>query len=143
MYNALGSGTSTDTSSSTGDELYGTEPASYYVKNLFLNTGFAWVLTLAAPATHLLCWAVNVNANASKTEKKYSGSGSSEDADNAAAGESTTATTTVVLHLQALLWLAVLFSRPHKVSCLGNKITDSFLELQLFLTRHNCYCHLK
>ena len=119
MYNALGSGTSTDTSSSTGDELYGTEPASYYVKNLFLNTGFAWVLTLAAPVTHLLCWAVN--ANASKTEKKNSGSGSSEDADNAAAGDST-ATTTVVLHLQALLWLAVLFSRPHKVSCLGNEI---------------------
>lgn len=39
LYNAIGS----------GDELYGIEPASYYIRNLLLNMGLSWMLVLLSP----------------------------------------------------------------------------------------------
>jgi len=82
LYNAMGS----------GDELYGVEPASYYIKNLFLNTGLAWPLFIAAPAVLSLRWALGGPR------------------DNGA----TSVGAIFVLYLQAFIWLVVLFSRPHK-----------------------------
>lgn len=38
-----------DAGEGRGDELYGVEPASYYVKNLFLNTSVAFPLAVALP----------------------------------------------------------------------------------------------
>lgn len=43
QYNVL------DAGEGRGDELYGVEPVSYYVKNLFLNTSIAFPLALALP----------------------------------------------------------------------------------------------
>lgn len=43
QYNVL------DAGEGRGDELYGVEPASYYVKNLFLNTSVAFPLAVALP----------------------------------------------------------------------------------------------
>lgn len=43
QYNVL------DAGEGRGDELYGTEPASFYVKNLFLNTSIAFPLAVALP----------------------------------------------------------------------------------------------
>jgi len=45
LYNAIGG---------SGDELYGVEPASYYVRNLFFNMGLSWVLVLASLGITLL-----------------------------------------------------------------------------------------
>jgi hypothetical protein len=86
LYNAIGG---------SGDELYGIEPASYYVKNLFLNMGVAWPLVLVSPAVYLVSFIVNPRAGSTTQDGRIRG---------------------LVLHVQALLWLAVLFSRPHKVS---------------------------
>lgn len=38
-----------DAGEGRGDELYGVEPASYYLKNLFLNTSVAFPLALGLP----------------------------------------------------------------------------------------------
>lgn len=38
-----------DAGEGRGDELYGVEPASYYVKNLFLNTSVAFPLAVVLP----------------------------------------------------------------------------------------------
>lgn len=38
-----------DAGQGRGDELYGVEPASFYVKNLFLNTTVAFPLAIALP----------------------------------------------------------------------------------------------
>ncbi|CAN0399112.1 unnamed protein product, partial [Discosporangium mesarthrocarpum] len=38
-----------DAGEGRGDELYGTEPALYYLKNLFLNLTVVWPLALALP----------------------------------------------------------------------------------------------
>lgn len=43
QYNVL------DAGEGRGDELYGVEPASFYVKNLFLNTSIAFPLAVALP----------------------------------------------------------------------------------------------
>ncbi len=91
LYNAIGG---------SGDELYGVEPASYYLRNLFLNLGVAWPIALVSPvvlgAEVLLTkcttgfWPL-----ARKTEAFWKA---------------------VMLFSLPLLWLGVLFSRPHKVT---------------------------
>jgi alpha-1,2-mannosyltransferase len=88
LYNAIGG---------SGDELYGVEPASYYVKNLLLNMGVAWPLVLLSPLVYIVSCSLrwSVGANASTVDAVVRGA---------------------VLHMQALMWLAVLFSRPHKVA---------------------------
>jgi alpha-1,2-mannosyltransferase len=90
LYNAIGG---------SGDELYGIEPASYYVKNLLLNMGVAWPLVLLSPLVYIVSCSLrwSVGANASTVDAVVRGA---------------------VLHVQALIWLAVLFSRPHKVTFL-------------------------
>jgi alpha-1,2-mannosyltransferase len=88
LYNAIGG---------SGDELYGIEPASYYIKNLFLNMGVAWPLVLLSPAVYLVSFLVNPRAGSATQDGRIRG---------------------LVLHVQALLWLGVLFSRPHKVESL-------------------------
>lgn len=81
LYNAIGS--------ANGDELYGVEPASYYFKNLFLNTGVAWPLMLCCPIVSALDFVI--------TKRR--------DLDGYF----------LTILLSAALWLGVLFSRPHKV----------------------------
>lgn len=86
LYNAIGG---------SGDELYGVEPASYYIKNLFLNIGVAWPLALVSPAVYFVSVALRRPGSISTPlDGKVRGA---------------------VMHVQVLLWLAVLFSRPHKV----------------------------
>jgi alpha-1,2-mannosyltransferase len=87
LYNAIGG---------SGDELYGVEPASYYIKNLFLNLGISWPLVLLSPAVYLVSYLVRKKGPATTN------------VDGRIRG--------FVLHVQALIWLVVLFSRPHKVS---------------------------
>jgi len=74
-----------------GDNLYGVEPISYYIKNLFLNLGLAWPLAILGAvvlvADHLLAGSTLPVSSVKGT----------------------------VIALSALLWLLVLFSRPHKV----------------------------
>jgi len=85
MYNAIGG---------SGDELYGIEPISYYIKNLFLNLSVAWPLAAISPAVYLVSFLVKKRtAGTTTTDGKIRG---------------------VVLHVQAVIWLAILFSRPHK-----------------------------
>lgn len=50
QYNVL------DAGEGRGDELYGVEPASYYVKNLFLNTSVAFPLALVLPLLALFLY---------------------------------------------------------------------------------------
>ena len=85
LYNAIGG---------SGDELYGTEPASYYAKNLLLNMGVAWGLVLLSPLVFVVSAVLRVGRGYKSTDALLRGA---------------------VLYLQALLWLGVLFSRPHKV----------------------------
>jgi alpha-1,2-mannosyltransferase len=81
-YNAIGG---------SGDELYGVEPASYYVRNLTLNMSISWPLAVVAPIL-LLREILYSLGNISKETFR-----------------------TGVLILPSMLWLGILFSRPHKV----------------------------
>lgn len=45
-----------DAGQGRGDELYGVEPASYYLKNLFLNTSMAFLLAVALPCLAALLY---------------------------------------------------------------------------------------
>lgn len=87
LYNALGG---------TGDELYGVEPASYYVRNLFLNMGLAWPLALAAPLLLLKKFLESYSAATSASRL----------IDSEVRG--------AVLCAPAIIWLGLLFRRPHK-----------------------------
>lgn len=79
---------------SKGDELYGTEPLSYYIKNLCLLTGLAFPLALLFPLTRTIrCLTVGA-------EKAVKG-GLQLSLLNA-------------IFCSMLLWLGVLASRPHK-----------------------------
>ena len=82
-YNSLGG---------RGDELYGVEPAGYYLRNLFLTLGLCWPLGAAAP---LLIVRSLLN--------KKQGSSSRREA------------LKLVLCTPVILWLLLLFPRPHKV----------------------------
>eukprot|EP01031_Cornospumella_fuschlensis_P029320 gene29320-35395_t len=82
IYNTIGG-----SGSSGGDELYGVEPVSYYIKNLFLNCGLAWVCVCAAPVVYGLAVAIKVYKVRSEV---------------------------VTIWTVVALWIGVLFSRPHK-----------------------------
>jgi len=111
-YNAIGG---------SGDELYGVEPVSYYLRNLFLNMGLSWVLVLLSPAMTLLLsflkWLtvyrrdelLNTVDDVSRNNKNNS------------------FMLKTALYSQALLWMGVLFSRPHKVSDLSPSTTKDAL----------------
>ena len=84
VYNAIGG---------SGDELYGVEPASYYVRNLILNMGVCIPSAVLGGAVLVLRLLIS----------------------GCDRGE---AWVNVTVLMCAALWLAVLFSRPHKVSVL-------------------------
>lgn len=81
-YNALGS---------SGDELYGTEPTSYYVINLLLTMNVAWPLALVS----IIVYLIDVLRGVASVHIG-------------------------VCLFSLMTWLAILFSRPHKVSKLYN-----------------------
>ena len=89
LYNAIGG---------SGDELYGIEPMSYYVRNLALNINISWPLAAAAPILLL-------------RESLYSMGNISLKTKN-----------TAVIFLPVIIWLSVLFTRPHKVSRVSHNI---------------------
>ena len=97
-YNAIGG---------SGDELYGVEPVSYYVRNLFLNMGLSWVLVLLSPVMALLLAFLKWLTGHRRDEL-------SDTVDDVSRKDSFMLKT--ALYCQALLWIGVLFSRPHKVS---------------------------
>ncbi len=72
--------------------MYGIEPAAYYFKNLFLNTGLAWPLMLISP--------IVTGIDFLMTKRR--------DLDGAF----------VTILASAAIWLVVLFNRPHKVFAL-------------------------
>ena len=47
IYNVFGS--KSNNASKSGDQLYGVEPSRYYVRNLLLTMGPAWILVIIAP----------------------------------------------------------------------------------------------
>ncbi len=81
------------------DELYGVEDVSYYVKNLILNwNGFAVMGILALPfilIKQIICMVYRKSKSNVKEELSFGRS-------------------LAVLLLPAYLWVAVVFSRPHK-----------------------------
>ena len=106
LYNAIGG---------SGDELYGIEPMSYYIRNLALNMNISWPLAAAAPILLLrefLYSAGDVNV---KTKN------------------------TAVMFLPVIIWLSVLFSRPHKVSSKLKYFLSSHLSRR-FYERHISTC---
>jgi hypothetical protein len=86
LYNAIGG---------SGDELYGIEPAMYYIKNLALNTGISWPLALITPIILLISLYsyIIIKAKNSDLWIDYS---------------------LFIVYLSALIWLIMLFMRPHK-----------------------------
>ncbi len=80
LYNAVGN--------NTGDELYGIEPVSYYVKNLLLTTGICWPLTIVSipivVVDYLLSKRIDLNSEL------------------------------FAMFVSLGLWLGIMFSRPHK-----------------------------
>lgn len=101
LYNAIGG---------SGDELYGIEPASYYIRNLFLNMSLAWPLALMAPVVLLVRGVLSGEARKAVASQE-TGMGA-------------------VLLTQVAIWLLVLFSRPHKV-CLF------FLSMYMLIWAHH------
>lgn len=100
------------------DELYGVEPASYYIKNLILNLGLAWPLFTALPVTTTACRTLaavqnKMDAKKSKFEEIVNEVVPSVDA------------RIYVIALSASLWLVTLFRRPHKVSHLCRQTADA------------------
>jgi alpha-1,2-mannosyltransferase len=93
VYNAIGG---------SGDELYGVEPASYYVRNLFLNLGFTFPLALLGVVTAAICLLTRAIIPESGTVWKL-----------------------LTVCACALAWLGILLSRPHKVRF--SNITTSVL----------------
>ena len=118
-YNALGG---------SGDELYGVEPASYYVRNLLLTMGLAWALVVLSPVIMLLLAFIRrITIDRSAVFSKAVG--------NTLGKDSTVLK--VALYSQALLWMGVLFSRPHKVSDFYSCINISFMYLHGRYGRRN------
>jgi alpha-1,2-mannosyltransferase len=90
QYNAGGS----------GDNLYGIEPLSYYIRNLALTMGLAWPLAAAAPVMLL--------------RELHASSQSNGSCSTGDATQPSRIVCNVVLATSAVAWLALLFSRPHK-----------------------------
>ncbi|CAB1106652.1 GT22 [Ectocarpus sp. CCAP 1310/34] len=79
-----------DAGEGRGDELYGVEPASYYVKNLFLNTSVAFPLAVVLPLLALPLYPMADKVAKSELRQK------------------------LLMCSPGLLWLAIMFSKPHK-----------------------------
>ena len=84
LYNSLGG---------RGDELYGVEPVSYYVKNLFLTLGLCWPLGAAAPLLVIRKLLNKARPGASARSEVLQ----------------------LVCCAPVVLWIGLLFPRPHKV----------------------------
>lgn len=76
-----------------GDELYGTAPVGYYVRNLLINMGMSWPLAIACPVMTLREIISHLRGSNSWNKGR---------------------TLSITLQACVLLWLCVLFSRPHK-----------------------------
>ena len=99
LYNALGG---------RGDELYGIEPASYYLKNLLLNLGPVFPLACLLPTIVIFRWFAFAAASIRKSSLKLSqGQRKTRVSDEASC--------ILVLCACVFLWLLTLLSRPHKV----------------------------
>jgi alpha-1,2-mannosyltransferase len=88
-----------------GDELYGVEPLSYYIKNLVLNLNYVAVVGIAGILP--LMWSLLVGFNSGRNinsinNKQISSSSSSTWKDG------------WILMVPLYLWLAVVVPRPHK-----------------------------
>eukprot|EP00903_Cladosiphon_okamuranus_P015722 g14512.t1 len=79
-----------DAGEGRGDELYGVEPASYYVKNLFLNTSVAFPLAVALPLLAVPLYPMADKVAKSELRQK------------------------LLMCSPGLLWLAIMFVKPHK-----------------------------
>lgn len=79
-----------------GDELYGIEPASYYVKNLLLTTGLAFPLAVIVPILEIIQLLFTIVLPREKVLFNRLD------------------TEMLTIYASAGLWLIVLFSRPHK-----------------------------
>ena len=88
LYNAI---------SGNGDELYGIEPASYYVKNLLLTVGLSF--PLAGLEIAFLTFDI-ISAVLFRQQNR----------------DSSKLLTEFGICMCAILWAGVLFSRPHKVT---------------------------
>lgn len=89
LYNAL---------SGSGDELYGIEPASYYLKNLLLTVGLVvFPLSLLSPLAVLFHYETSSPAVTAMSQSS--------------AGKGKVGT----LLVAAFSWMLLLLSRPHKV----------------------------
>ena len=94
LYNAVGA-------SSGGDELYGIEPVSYYLRNLVLTMGPAAVVGALSPVGLVLHWSVSapmdvVHVSAAPVDQT--------DGINCL----------IAIWFSGAMWLGLLFSRPHK-----------------------------
>lgn len=95
MYNAFGG---------TGDELYGVEPASYYIRNLLLMMGLAtFPLAVSSPLLLVISQMLHFKPTSSASRNASVQNGTQN------------FWTTFTLFAPALLWLGIMFSRPHKV----------------------------
>jgi ABC-type transport system involved in multi-copper enzyme maturation permease subunit len=120
IYNIFGS-----SSGLSGDELYGVEPAGYYIKNLILNTGIIqifWICFIILFLLKLLSFNIILNNN--NNNKQNNNNIEKTDVEMKIDLLSVITqkmkyyeTKTSVIWFSVFLWLSVLFSRPHKVSC--------------------------
>jgi hypothetical protein len=85
-YNAIGG---------SGDELYGVESAGYYIRNLLLNTGLSFPLAVFSIVSTVIYF-----TNLRGEDAYLHGVAKFQ---------------LLTISCSALLWLIILFSRPHKV----------------------------
>jgi alpha-1,2-mannosyltransferase len=102
LYNAIGG---------SGDELYGVEPAAYYIKNLVLNTTIVWPISLMLPVVLSIFTFVRALTSRDVCTMASGAGGKSRAFWSSSWYEFLSVLT---LSGAALLWQAVLFSRPHK-----------------------------
>ena len=117
VYNAIGN-TEEGSDGGTGDDLYGIDDWKFYVKNLLLNFNLIFGLALAMPVALLLSWvksestmvtAPSTSAAAVARKKKTKKKKKSPTPTPAAGAD-----VYFSLFAPAILWLLLVFSRPHK-----------------------------
>lgn len=129
VYNAIGA-TDADASGNaagtSGDELYGVEPLSYYLKNLVLTMGTAWPLAILSPFVYLVASFLiprpvgEVPSLESKETKKNVETPCFVNSMTSPLFSSTLLKwNCCILASSVLLWILIVFPRPHKVSFLS------------------------
>jgi hypothetical protein len=98
----------TSSLSGEGDELYGIEASSYYTRNLFLTMSISWPLAVAAPVFLIRKYLYQRLDMSDQIKDKDIGK---IDKSRQLAGNRPPIE---ILFLPAIIWLCVLFSRPHK-----------------------------